>query len=364
LTLTPERSFNPGDAISPWLATVQLDIPIETAGKRGHRIARAESLEAAAKRGLVVEAWRVRRTLRDALVDLAAARDRSAALSAQGAAAREWVELLERRVRAGAASEADAAPLRLALLRSETERGDSDRQALAALARVSAAIGIPVRALEAVEIDFSLGSSADPIAEVSESDARRRALLGRADLLAALDAYAACEAALRLELARQYPDVHLGPGYQFDQGQNKWGLGVSIELPILDQNQGPIAEAAAARAESAARFTALQAVVVAEIEQALAERRGARDQVAMLESLAAEQAQQLGRARSAISLGAIDRPAELAAELELQRGQLALVDARQTLDRSLATLEAALQGPLVAPDLLERSGRLVAETAP
>ena len=89
LLLTPERSFNPGSAVSPWLAAVQLDWPIETAGKRGHRIARAQALEAAARRELSVEAWRVRRALRDALIELAAARERSAALAALCSAERE-----------------------------------------------------------------------------------------------------------------------------------------------------------------------------------------------------------------------------------------------------------------------------------
>ena len=38
------------------------------------------------------------------------------------------------------------------------------------------------------------------------------------------------EAALRLEIAKQYPDVHLNPGYQFDTGENKWALGVGLTL--------------------------------------------------------------------------------------------------------------------------------------
>ena len=41
------------------------------------------------------------------------------------------------------------------------------------------------------------------------------------------------------------PDVHLNPGYQFDQGDNKWSIGLTFDLPILNQNQGPIAEAKA-----------------------------------------------------------------------------------------------------------------------
>jgi outer membrane protein TolC len=347
LTLTPERSFHATDAVSPWLATVQLDFPIETAGKRGHRIARAESLEAAARRGLLVEAWRVRRALRDALVELAAARERSEALAAQTIGERELVELLRQRLEAGGASQAEVAPLRLALLRSEAELGDAERRRLAAWAQVSAAIGVPVRALEGVEIDFSLGVGADPLGGDSESDARRRALLGRADVLAALDVYAASEAALRLELARQYPDLHLGPGYQFDQGQNKWGLGISLELPVMNRNQGPIAEAAAARTEADARFTALQAQVVAEIEQALAQRRART-----VEPRGSHREQTVSSARPfSAGAGAIDRPAEVAAELELQRASM------PSMPPGLGSRWRPwkrVAGPLVAPELLER----------
>jgi len=47
---------------------------------------------------------------------------------------------------------------------------------------------------------------------------RRQALQGRADVLAALSDYAASESALQLEVAKQYPDVHLNTGYEYDQG--------------------------------------------------------------------------------------------------------------------------------------------------
>ncbi len=364
LALTPEYSFNPDTGASPWLSTVQLDWPIETAGKRGDRIERARALETAAHLELGAEAWRVRRALRDALIELAAARERGAGLAALVSTQSELAAALEQRRRAGAASEADAAPLRLALLRSQAQLGDAERQRLGALARVAAAVGVPVAALAGVELEFSLGAGPDPLAGVDETQARRSALLERSDVRAALDVYAASEAALRLELARQYPDLHLGTGYQFDQGQNKWGLGVFLELPLMNRNEGPIAEAIAARSEAAARFTALQAQVIAELEQALAERRGAVDQLARLDELIALQESQAERARSALALGAIDRPAQLATELELRSGELARVDARQALEQSYAALEAALQGPLLTPDALDRSRRLAAQGPP
>ena len=68
-------------------------------------------------------------------------------------------------------------------------------------------------------------------------------------MLSALAEYAASESALQVQIARQYPDIHLRPGYELDQNKNKWQLGVSMDLPILNQNQGPIAEAKAKREE-------------------------------------------------------------------------------------------------------------------
>ena len=175
-------------------------------------------------------------------------------------------------------------------------------------------------------------------------------------MLAALDAYAASEAALRLELARQYPDLHLGTGYQFDQGQNKWGLGLSLELPVMNRNEGPIAEAdrGAQRGGGALHGAPGAGDRGARAGAGGATRRASISWRVSTRSIALQESQ-LARARSALALGAIDRPAELAAELELRSGELARVDARQALEQSLAALEAALQGPLVAPDALERS---------
>ena len=58
--------------------------------------------------------------------------------------------------------------------------------------------------------------------------------------------YQASQSALQLEIARQYPDVQLGPGYEFDQGDNKWMLGLGVTLPVFNQNQGAIAAAGGA----------------------------------------------------------------------------------------------------------------------
>ena len=57
---------------------------------------------------------------------------------------------------------------------------------------------------------------------------------------------------LRLEVAKQFPNIKLGPGYKLDQTDNEWTLGIGLKLPtILNQHKGPIAEAEGQQAAAA-----------------------------------------------------------------------------------------------------------------
>lgn len=353
LSIAPELSSNPDPGISPWLAAVHLDWTLETAGKRGRRVGRAQALASSARYALATEAWRVRRALRQALLDWAAAQERGALLARAAEDQRVRVDLVDARVGLGAASEVDLTPARLDWIQATADLADARRLELGARARIAAALAVPAAALEEIDLDFSLADEGAELRQLGAAGAVRTALYTRADVLAALADYSAAEQALALELAKQYPDVHLGNGYQFDQGQNKWALGLFVELPLLSRNEGPIAEAEAARRQAAARFVALQASVLAEVERALADRGGADAEVKELEGLVAERRDQLERARSAFALGAVDRLALVAARVELVRGELALTDARARLQQALGDLEAAVQGPLLRAQMLE-----------
>src|SRR5207302_4652444 len=136
---------------------------------------------------------------------------------------------------------------------------DAQRARAEARARLAEAIGVPIRALSEMKFSFESLLPGSTAAELAAEQVRRAALQSRPDILSALAEYASAQAALQLEIAKQYPDVHLSPGYEFDQGDSKWSVGITVELPVLNQNQVPIAEAKARRAEAAARFNALQA---------------------------------------------------------------------------------------------------------
>jgi outer membrane protein TolC len=352
LSVIPEYSVNPDKGVSPWLATVNFDIPIETAGKRGYRIARAQHLSEAARLNLAVQAWQVRSRLRMALLEHATAQRRATLLQAQFDAQQQLLNLLEQRLAAGAAAAPEITPARVALLTVQTDLADAKRLVRESRVRIAEAIGLPLTAIDGIEIDWPLAFQAG--GELASTELRRQALQARADIRAALAEYAASQSALQIEIAKQYPDVHIGPGYQYDQGQNKWALGVTAELPLLNQNQGPIAESEAKRAEAAARFVELQAKVIAEIERALQSRVASEDQLKTSESLLQTQRKQADALQAAFQAGAADRYEASAAQLQAAIAELALLNARSKVQQALGQLEEALQVPFEALNSVEQ----------
>ncbi|MGH7972606.1 MAG: TolC family protein, partial [Limisphaerales bacterium] len=185
--------------------------------------------------------------------------------------------------------------------------------------------------------------------ELTKPDVRQEALLNRADVRGALAEYAASQSALQLEIANQYPDVHLGPGYAWNAGNaadNQWSLGLNVTLPILNQNQGPIAEATAKRAQAAAHFQTVQANAVGEIDSALAAYEAALGQVATAQALLRTLQQRLDSIRAQMQAGATDALAVASAEVEFAIGSQNQFAARIKAQVALGQLEDAVQNPL------------------
>ena len=350
-TVSVSPVYNTTTAVpSPWLVTASLDVPIETAGKRGYRRAQAQHLSDAARFGLATAAWEVRTQLRRALLELWAAQASESLLRMQQIAQESIVHLLEKEQAAGGISPAEVTRERIALEQTRLAWLDAESRRAQTRVQLAGVIGLTPRALDDVTISFEVFDQPPP--ELPTVDARRRALYNRTDILGALAAYAANESVLQLEIAKQYPDVHLSPGYEFDQGNNKWGVGLSMELPILNHNRGPIAEAEARRAESAAKFNALQARVFGEIEIALARSENARHKFAAAAGLV-EQSQKQERATMAMfKAGEVSSQAVAAAKLEKATAALAQLDARMKAQQAVTALEAALQSPLELPTSL------------
>lgn len=357
VTAAPGYDFSATSGLSPWIPGISFDLPIETMGKRGYRKARAAHLTESARLNIAVAAWQVRSNLRTSLIDLAAAQQREQLLSKQNSLQHEIVRLQQQRLEAGAISSSDLLPMQIMLAKNQLDLTEARRQAVDARVRVADALGVSVKALDGVEQNFDLTFRHAAAAEMMSAEVRDAALRNRADILAALAEYAASQSALQLEIAKQYPDIHLGPGYQFDQGDHKFTLALTAELPILNQNQGPIAEAKARRGELAARFTALQAKIITEIDRAVAGFRIATENLSVLETLAAAQRKQKETVTAQVKAGAADKLDLLNAQLELAASELVQLDGRAKLQQSFGALEDAVQRPFdgMKPELFEQA---------
>ena len=242
VTVTPGFDPSiPGNP-SPWVVPLTFDVPIETAGKRGRRIAQARHLSEAARWNLVGTAWQIRSRVRSSLVNLYAAGQTRFLLAEQEAAQSNVVRLLEGQLAAGGVAAVEVTQRRIAMNTTRLARQEAFRQYQQTRTQLASALGLPPHALDGAQFSFR-GLDGFP-GEVSASEVRRQALSNRADVRASLAAYAASQSALQLEIAKQYPDVRLGPGFIWNAGSagdSEWQLGLTVTLPILNQNQAPLA---------------------------------------------------------------------------------------------------------------------------
>jgi hypothetical protein len=333
-----------GTGLTPWIPGTTIDLPIETAGKRTRRIERAGHLARAARLNLAGAAWAVRSTLRTAVIDWAGAERRQALLGEELTIQEGLNHLLEQRLRAGAVSTTELGASRVAALRLRGEIADTTRLALEARQRVAEALGVSTPALAGLRI-LPPGGTAT-LTEEQVRSLRSRALQTRSDIQAALAAYEAAQSQLQLEIARQYPDLHLGNGYQWDQGDSKWSFGINLELPVLNRNQGPIAEAEAHRREAAAQVLATQARALGEIDRAIALDQALKIQRQRLTETEHELTQQLERLSQRFQGGGADRLEVETARIEAAVQRLALLDVELRLSQVHGQLEDALQMPL------------------
>ena len=347
------------DAPAPWVPALMFDLPIETAGKRGLRTDQAKHLSESARLNIASSAWQVRSHLRTALLDCVWGQQRVALLQRQVAAQEDLNRRFESQFQAGAVARMEVTNSRIALARARADLADAQRQSAATRVNVADALGLPAAALDGVSLNLDLTRLEDS-RRLTSADARRTALMRRTDILGALADYAASQSALQLEVAKQYPDIHLTPGYSWNagnSGENDWLIGVTSLVPMFNQHKGPIAEAAAHRDALAARFLVLQARVIADLDRAIATLRASENNVAVFGQLAAERAARQQSVDAQFKAGAVDRLEVLGAKVEMIAAQLTRLDAQAQAQQAFGALEDALQSPLPGPSVIEAAPR-------
>jgi outer membrane protein TolC len=352
----PSVTFTPGydtqipGAPSPWILPVALDVPIETAGKRGYRVAQARHLSESAYWKWIGAIWQTRSRVRAAWLALNVADRTRALLQEEELAQSNVVSLLQGQVAAGVASGFEVTQARVAFDTAKVARQDAERQYIQARAQLASALGLPGAALATAQF---AGEELELLPEsLAAPEVRAQALVNRSDVRGALADFAASQSALQLAIAGQYPDLHLGPGYAWNAGSagdNEWQLGATVTLPVFNRNRGAIAEAKAKREEAALNFQSVQAQAIGQIDGALAVFRAALQQYRSASALRDSLEQRLQSVRAMQRVGDVG-PLELAnAQVEFQTGAVARLDALDKAQQALGQLEDAMQSPLTLP---------------
>src|ERR1700730_6741415 len=347
----PSVSIAPGIP-TPYLLTLDFSFPIETAGKRGHRTQVAHSLDQAARFDLADSAWTIHSGVRTALLNYLLASRTLESFRFEEKVREDQVNILEQIVSAGEIPRQSVDLARIELSKTHLAISSAEGQVSESKAALSAAVGLPVAALQSA--DFSWPKiDAPPSSEfLSAEQVQRDAVLNRLDVRRSLAQYAAAEAGLQLEIAKQYPDINIGPGYTYEETHSFFTLLFSTTVPLFNRNQGPIAEAEARRKESAAAFLERQAQVIAKSERAVAVYTAALKELAEVESLRTFQQSQVPITQQAIDAGANTRLTFDAVEIQSSGFDRARLDALARAQRALGDLEDAVQRPLAPGDML------------
>jgi outer membrane protein, heavy metal efflux system len=308
--------------------------PIELPGKRGSRVAVAQSgyRRAQLQRDLARRelAYRVKGAYWRAV----AATRAQELLHENLDGMQSMVAYHAARVREGAMAEADLLRVQLERERLEiastTATLEAERSLIDLFREMGRSDYTPVRLSDELE------NTDMPELETGVEGALTR----RQEVLEARAAVEQAMATERLERATARPDLDFIGGYKLATGTNTAVLGLSFNIPLLDRNQGNIKASTAAVREAEAALASTEAAVRAEVIAAQADYAARRKQVGSTLRLIRDHATETSRiAHAAYQEGGIDLLRLIDAERIRIESELLYYRALAEYQQSVANLE-------------------------
>jgi outer membrane protein, heavy metal efflux system len=335
-----------------WLWGLTPDLPLDLGTRRTARIAVADATAQQGRYEFMETVWKERAALRRALLDVLMTEREVSLLEKVRVDRQAQLEMARHRLEAGAASHGDLDRLVADAVADEQRLHDARRRVSAARSALAGTIGVPVAALDSISLAW------DRLGEPRDVDRgliarwREEALLERADVHGAVLGYGVAEEALRLEVAKQFPQVHIGPAYTWDHGVHRLQFNLSMELPVLNQNRGPIAAAEARRQQAGAHLEGTVATAYQEIDEAVRQWHLALERVADARGAVYDTAQRIyEETEREFEAGNNDRTELVSARVARSLVELQIIDAVRTAQEALAALEDAMRRPLEGPEL-------------
>jgi outer membrane protein TolC len=327
----------------PFAFGLSIDIPIETGNKRNLRIENAQHLSHAAKLEIAQTAWQLRNNIAQTLTEYHFNEDQLRLLTEEELRRQEIVNIYQKRVNAGAASNIELSNAKLQLQTVSSTLNSAKQNKLVSLSKLASNIGLPLVKVEKMSLANNIKRQ---LPNTPNTDLQKTALLNRLDIRIALERYAVAETKLKIEIAKQYPDLVISPGAAYEFGDNIWSLGLSGLLTLLNKNKLGISDAMRLRELEAAQFEALQTKVLVDANVTNAEVNQDKQGLDHQKILLAEQQSYTQRMQRKLAEGEIDRLEMTYAKLEDINAEKNVALANYQLNKSLDQLENILQKPL------------------
>lgn len=338
------RSDRANGDINPFSYALSIDLPIETANKRNIRIENASHLSEAAQLGLAQSAWQVRQQIVLHYYAYINNAHLINTLTQEKIKREAIVDMMQKRVAVGLASTTELSLANLQLQNTLTSSNQQSQAQAMTLANLASSLGLSVEATQQLAIvtptietlvsEHIASASTFTQDNQTREHLQKTALIHRIDIRTALVQYAYAEGQVKLEIAKQYPDIVLSPGYAYEFGDTVWSLGLGGLLTLIEKNKLPIASAKALRDLEAEKFNHLQVKIINEVALAKAGFEQAFQTLKNQQKAYETQSKTFTIIDKKFSAGEIDH-------VELNYAQLELLASKRNLSLANATYQAS-----------------------
>lgn len=184
----------------------------------------------------------------------------------------------------------------------------------------------------------------------SSASIRKQALVNRMDIQRALATYAQAESKLKLQIAKQYPNISIDPGIEFSFGDFIWMLGINSLISTASYNDTLLTQAKQVRENEAAKFYALQYQVITLSEQSYKKYiQSAQILVQMIHDTQ-DQPKRMQLLERQWKAGLIDKVEWLQSQVQFYINEQRLIMQKSAVLRALLEIENAIQKPFLLSD--------------
>lgn len=341
----PLENYSPsGD--SPWFTGLVFDFLFERKEKRIAMVEQAKAKRDAVEIKLQNKIWSIYSSLHSNLIEYFFAIKQKEMLLSQSALLKENLGLLNRRKELGQVSQFELSRVRLELQQLRLQLASQNYLINDAFHNLIAITGLLADKFNQTSIQFDSVQESLTAQLPDEMQLRKELLNNRFDIKLKLKEYEALEANLKLNIAKQYPDLNLSPGFIFDQGQNVWSITASWVLPIFHNHEGEIEQALAKRKQMQAEFIAMQTNLINDLSR---KHQNYTDKIASFESsmaLLGELEDRSIQIKKQFDLGYTDQLSLIQVKLELEKAKQAVLAIKVGVLRAVEELERITQVPI------------------